>query len=101
MRHLEYLLEHRILKPSDFVLTEENEDEGKGIAHVIGATLVGWWKDMGKFMFTDTETGSSFTAKNMEEAKKKVRKLRTAFWAKVDISKVTPEMELAYAKATA
>lgn len=82
MHHLEYLLENGYIDVTDInvTLNEENEDEGQRIAKELGVVFKGWWKELGKFIFNDDDvTESSFTAKDMAEAKKKLHAMRAKF----------------------
>jgi len=80
MRHLIYLLEHNMIDSSALPLTEDNHELGQKIADAIGVRLDGWWEDMNAFAFTDIhDTKSSFVAKNLEDAKKKLVDMRARF----------------------
>ena len=78
--YMSYLLEQGAIPIDKLILTEGNSDEGKTIAKALGVTLRGWWDELNQWVFNDDEvTESSFTAKDMEEAKRKLANLRKAF----------------------
>jgi hypothetical protein len=85
MKFKEYLLESGQLKDLSFLITEGKTNAnllkiGKDIAARLRVHFNGWWKDMGKFVFTDMEqTGTTFTAKDFNEAQQKLIQKRKDF----------------------
>jgi len=78
--YLEYLVEKGCIDINKLPLNEINNAEGIRIAKAIGVRLNGWWDELGKWLFTDDDvTKSSFSAKNIEEAIRKLKNLRVAF----------------------
>lgn len=77
--YLEYLLEKGYIDISTLQLNENKIDntEGLKIAKAIGVLFNGWWEELGKWTFTDNITKSTFTAIDLEEAKRKLEKLRS------------------------
>ena len=61
----------------------KNDPEGEALAAKYDVDYNGWWGDgMEKFTFTDKVTGSTFTARDEEELKVKLDKMREAFGVK-------------------
>lgn len=84
MKYQEYLFEHGMLYPNEIgsLISEESTEEGEKIAKAIGVRFVGFWKDIGKYLFNDDdETGTSFLAKDIEEARRKLKEKRKEFLA--------------------
>lgn len=78
--HLEYLFEKGLIPMDQIILTEGKDDEGQKIAKTLGIRLAGWWEELSKYLFNDDEdTGTSFAAANLDEAKKKLAEVRAAF----------------------
>ena len=74
MTHISYLFEHGLITPDKLHLTEQTNSEGLAIAKALGVRFLGFWKELGAYIFNDDDgTGTSFTAKNMEEAKAKLK----------------------------
>ena len=88
----EYLLESGALSLSDIILENEDNDvhkhydEGKAIADKLGLMYNGWWEDMGKFVFSDPETETTFVAIDDAEAIDKIKEKRD-LWAKAAAEK--------------
>ena len=73
MRHLDFLFNRGVITVKDIQLNEENNAEGRMIAKKLGIRFLGFWADMGKYIFSDDDgTGTSFTAKDFKEAKDKL-----------------------------
>ena len=51
----------------------------KEIADALQVNSHGYWEDIGKYLFTDPITGTSFTALTVEEANKKLTEKRNQF----------------------
>jgi hypothetical protein len=86
--HLEYLLEKGYIDISTLTLTEKNNSEGIKIAKAIGVKFIGWWDELDSWLFMDNDvTETTFAAKNVEEAKNKLEKLRISF----EKAKTTPQ----------
>jgi len=56
-------------------------DVSKSITDKLDIYLNGYWPRAKAFLFTDKQTGSSFTAKNLEHAEFKLQELRKTFKA--------------------
>lgn len=85
--YLEYLLEKGYIDISTLQLNENKIDntEGLKIAKAIGVKFNGWWEELGKWTFTDdTITKSTFTALDLEEAKRKLKILRNVTFKKAE-----------------
>ena len=52
---------------------------GTQIVQVLNVKLIGYWEDLGKFLFHDPITESSFTAGTIEEATLKLNVMRHLF----------------------
>lgn len=78
--YLEYLVEKGYIDINTLPLNEAHDAEGIRIAKALGVRLNGWWTELGKWLFTDDNvTQSSFSAKSMKEAERKLKNLRTEF----------------------
>lgn len=78
--YLEYLFEHGYIPLSEIQLNEMSNDEGKSIANKLKVRFLGFWEELGKYIFNDDDvTQSSFTAGSMDEAIKKLQHLRVIF----------------------
>jgi hypothetical protein len=72
------------MKFRDFLLESSSEvdAEGKRIAKMLGLDFISFWKDMGKYLFNDRQTGSSVTGSDFAETKSKVEASRAKFKGK-------------------
>ena len=73
MNHLEYLYEQGLIVP-ELTFNEESDSEGKAIAKKLGIRFVGYWKELEKYLFNDDDgTGTSFAARDEDEAETKLK----------------------------
>jgi len=80
MKHLEYLFDRGLIEIGDLNLNEADNTEGQSIAKALGIRLVGYWEDAKSYLFNDDEeTGTSFLAKDIDEARKKLKEKRKEF----------------------
>jgi hypothetical protein len=79
MNHIEYLFEHGLIGADKRQLNEDNS-EGMRIAKALGVRFLGFWAELGKYIFNDDDdTGTSFVAKDIDEARKKLQQKRKEF----------------------
>jgi len=76
----EYLFEKGAIKLSDLVLSEAvHSSICKKITNELDLMCNGYWKEAGKYVFTDKITESTFLASNIKEAREKLEKMRKKF----------------------
>ena len=82
MNYKEYLFDHGMSNPEVSIAEGTAAAEGESIAKTLGVRFIGYWDEISKFLFNDdNETGTSFAAKDLDEARQKLKQKRKEFLA--------------------
>ena len=76
-----YVLDHPLTK-KHIVVPQQLTNEGKDIAKRLHIRYNGYWPEIAKHTFTDSQTHSTVLAKTFEEAEFKLQETRELFRAK-------------------
>lgn len=84
MKYNEFLLERNLIDvKKNLRLIKEDDAEAKKIANALNIHYNGYWPEAKAYIFTDDkETGSSFLANTLDEAKNKLKEKRKSFKVK-------------------
>jgi hypothetical protein len=78
MSFVDFLLENHVLELDMIEL--RRDEKGEDIAGKLDVEFIGWQPGLNKYLFKDSKgTGSSFTAKDFEEAELKLNRNRLKY----------------------